>query len=393
MEYDVLRALLLNVMSMISFLYILGRIRPIFHEHKKRLLNVLPYSLFTAFLSIFCMVFPIYKSSSFMFDLRSNLIVILGMCTGFIPALLSAAISGLYRVIAIGGSSSYYGIMYGTIIPALMGGTYYWLMRLKRKKVSYSRNLNGLSLIMMSMLLWAKDFITFEYIIPGGAEMIDKVGIYLPIAHFLSFIIAGAIIRDNLRQYQHQYNLKEEAVTDELTKLKNYRFIANNVYNLIEEEGRKYRHISFVMIDLDRFKAYNDTYGHLEGNKALKYVAKILLESVREGDIVTRYGGEEFLIILRGVGVKGAYKIAERIRRNVSGLGSILGSTGHRRNVTISVGISAYPANGSNTHELIEKADRALYKAKEMGRNNVQIYSSPDNDEDRYNQRMAADKL
>lgn len=130
------------------------------------------------------------------------------------------------------------------------------------------------------------------------------------------------------------------------------------------------------MVDIDRFKQINDTYGHMKGDKVLGTIGKIIMDSVRETDIVGRYGGEEFLVVLNNITSEDAIKIAEKTRTNIE---SAL-IPGIERKVTVSIGISHYPLHSAFKDELITKADQALYYAKEvMGRNNcVEWFSGID---------------
>jgi diguanylate cyclase (GGDEF) domain len=373
MGYDLIKSLLLNVTLMITILYIAGRVRPFNERFKSRFANLLYTSLSAAVLAILCMVFPIVKSAGYQFDMRSTPIVILGMASGFAPAMAAAAIAGIYRIL-IGGSSAYYGIIFGTVIPALFGGAYYWINRLKRNTLPAAQKFGLIPMAIMGIILWIKDNIAFGYFIAGGGELINRMNVYLLIAHVASFIAIGYVIRDTLKLSQHHYMLREEALTDELTRLKNYRYIVKEVYKLTDSVKNRYDCLSVMMMDIDDFKMYNDTYGHLEGDKVLKAISRILNESVRGSDIVARYGGEEFLIILKNVRAADAFKIADRIRMNVNKLIFSDCTIGVKCKVTISTGISEYPAHGDNMHDIINKADIALYKAKELGKNNVQIY-------------------
>jgi diguanylate cyclase (GGDEF)-like protein len=115
------------------------------------------------------------------------------------------------------------------------------------------------------------------------------------------------------------------------------------------------------MVDIDHFKVFNDTRGHPAGDELLNQLCKLFQDSVRQGDIVFRYGGEEFLIFLEHTSKQVAYSVSERIRQAVQA----------QMPVTVSIGISTFPDDGQDTDELINKADVALYKAKEQGRNRV----------------------
>lgn len=161
------------------------------------------------------------------------------------------------------------------------------------------------------------------------------------------------------------------ALTDDLTGLFNFRYFGQRLEQLLNPH-HALNHVALVMLDVDHFKDINDQCGHLVGNQVLKELATILKKHTREQDIVTRFGGEEFAIILPGTGYQGAVEVAERIRRAVAGYQFNEG--GKTLRLTISAGIVVWPEDGTNKEELVARADFALYRAKIMGRNNVCSY-------------------
>lgn len=149
------------------------------------------------------------------------------------------------------------------------------------------------------------------------------------------------------------------AVRDGLTGLFNRRYF-NELINIeVNRLKRSPASLSLLMLDIDNFKNYNDTQGHPAGDELLKGFAKVLKNSVRAQDIVCRYGGEEFIVILPQTDKKGAQIIAERIRVQV----------GLYLTTTVSIGIATLPDDGGEIEQLIEKADSALYQAKKSGKN------------------------
>lgn len=164
--------------------------------------------------------------------------------------------------------------------------------------------------------------------------------------------------------------IQELATRDSLTGLYNRRF---GMTSLNEEYSRSIREghpLGLIMLDIDHFKAVNDYYGHLTGDKALIHVANILYETIRKGDILVRYGGEEFLCILPGADRNTSYEIAERARKKIEE--RTLDFDSQSIQMTISGGVSAYPETFVETAEiLIREADTALYKAKKSGRNSI----------------------
>ncbi len=167
------------------------------------------------------------------------------------------------------------------------------------------------------------------------------------------------------------------ALTDGLTKLYNYRFFARSLEREVKRAERYRDSLAMLMIDVDFFKQYNDTCGHAQGNIALSTLAKILVTTARETDVVARYGGEEFAIALVKTKEAQALHVAERIREEVElypfrGEENLPGGK-----LTVSLGLAIYPQHGNSVSTLIEMADAALYKSKEAGRNQVTVCSLP----------------
>jgi diguanylate cyclase (GGDEF)-like protein len=156
--------------------------------------------------------------------------------------------------------------------------------------------------------------------------------------------------------------LVTEATTDELTGLLNFRAFQDRTQEELSRAKRLNEPMSLVLADIDFFKKFNDTQGHLAGNEALKGIASILKKSLRHYDLVARFGGEEFAMILPETEGPQAAKLAERIREIISSNGSRL---------TISCGIATFPSEAEDLQGLIAKADQKLYRAKSEGRNRV----------------------
>lgn len=188
--------------------------------------------------------------------------------------------------------------------------------------------------------------------------------------------IAVAIDRTTLKHKAGEY--EQLSVTDGMTGLLNRRYLEER---LAEETKRSNRYgypMSFMMIDVDNFKSYNDTFGHPEGDKTLKIVAHTLRETLRSADVAARYGGEEFSILLPQTTSEEAFTIGERIREKVEKT-----KFPHRK-VTISIGVASCTHIVCEPDEVIAAADKALYKAKRKGRNNVQTYEElEDSDNDK----------
>jgi diguanylate cyclase (GGDEF)-like protein len=160
------------------------------------------------------------------------------------------------------------------------------------------------------------------------------------------------------------------AVTDALTGLYNRGFFLQALQREVQRARRHDLLLSLVMVDLDDFKAINDTRGHLEGDRVLVKAANLINESLREIDIAARYGGEEFAVILPETSRAGAAVVADRIRQKVAA------EFARRRTgpqVTLSAGVAGYPEDAGTAEDLIRRADEALYRAKADGKNRVTI--------------------
>ena len=161
--------------------------------------------------------------------------------------------------------------------------------------------------------------------------------------------------------------LKAHARTDELTNLPNFRAFRERIDLEIERASRYPEQFGVLILDLDRFKKYNDTYGHLAGNEALQRVSRVIREAVRTVDFPARYGGEEFAVIVPQIDVVALTAIAERIRTSVEAMPAPAGGA----QVTVSIGAAIYPEDGATADRLFHAADERLYAAKEAGRNRL----------------------
>jgi diguanylate cyclase (GGDEF)-like protein len=161
-------------------------------------------------------------------------------------------------------------------------------------------------------------------------------------------------------------------VRDPLTQLYNRRYLDDILHRELTTAKRRGWQVGVILGDIDHFKQINDRFGHATGDKVLVSIASTLVEGVRGSDIVCRFGGEEFIIVLPGASLEIARSRAEAIRAAISDIGA--GDEGKDRyRVTISLGVSSYPANGQDAVSLLREADIALYKAKNNGRNQVAV--------------------
>jgi two-component system cell cycle response regulator len=164
---------------------------------------------------------------------------------------------------------------------------------------------------------------------------------------------------------------QELSVTDDLTHLYNVRF-QNAALRREVSRSRRYRvPVSLIFLDLDGFKSVNDQHGHLWGSRTLVEVGAVLRSVVREIDVVSRFGGDEFTVILPQTDARGAKVIAERLRQRIAAT-VFLRAHGLEVKLTASFGIATYPDHGRSEEDLVNRADQAMYAAKEAGKNRVQ---------------------
>lgn len=207
--------------------------------------------------------------------------------------------------------------------------------------------------------------------VPLGAVVIGKTGTYQPeelvrldlFRQGFGLALNNALAHDRLQRL---------AALDPLTGVYNRRFGLGRLHEEFERSIRSSTPLGLLMLDIDHFKSVNDTYGHQVGDRILKSVASIIRSILREGDVLVRYGGEEFLAILPAAASEDLRLIGERIRRATEESSHPEGDQTIR--VTISIGGAAYPnQNVEKESALLELADDSLYKAKETGRNRVMV--------------------
>jgi diguanylate cyclase (GGDEF)-like protein/PAS domain S-box-containing protein len=186
---------------------------------------------------------------------------------------------------------------------------------------------------------------------------------------FVSQHIASALERKQAAE-----TIRHLAYHDSLTSLPNRMLFRDRFLHALALAHRKKEMLAMLFLDLDRFKKINDTLGHAAGDRLLQAVSERLKKTLREGDTIARLGGDEFMILLSGVkAVEDAAKVAEKILYAIRPSFMI---DGHDLHITTSIGISLYPYDGQDTDTLVKNSDIALYRAKEYGRNNYQLYTA-----------------
>jgi len=191
----------------------------------------------------------------------------------------------------------------------------------------------------------------------------------------LTITYQASVAIENARLYGHVQQL---AITDGLTGLLNHKEFQRRLDENIEGSKRYHYTISLLMIDIDHFKQFNDTYGHQVGDYVLQTVATIIQTQTRTVDVCARYGGEEFAVIVRDDDTFNSLILAERIRSAVYAYP--IKHDGIRSQLSVSIGIACFPKDAGNAEDLIKRADEALYTAKETGRNSLCCYKPAQSD-------------
>ena len=179
-----------------------------------------------------------------------------------------------------------------------------------------------------------------------------------------------AIALENAYLFQR---IKQLSLVDDLTQLYNSRYLRQSLKVELVRGGRYHYPVALVFLDLDGFKQVNDRYGHLMGSKTLQVVGGILKGLVRNVDVVVRYGGDEFVIILPNTDVEGSRLVAERLRRSIAAH-DYEASTGCAFTLSASFGIAVAPDHGDDPETLIQRADQAMYRIKESTKNGCAVY-------------------
>ncbi len=183
----------------------------------------------------------------------------------------------------------------------------------------------------------------------------------------------AAVALDSALRLKHAEAL---SVTDDLTQLYNLRYLNLVLRRETKRASRNGRPLSLLFVDLDGFKAVNDAHGHLCGSRALVEAAALIRGSARETDVVARFGGDEFAVVLPDTGGEGAFAVGERIRDRIAAH-SFLASEHPNLHLTASVGVATLPDAASSAEALMRAADMAMYAVKESGKNGIQAASAP----------------
>ena len=188
----------------------------------------------------------------------------------------------------------------------------------------------------------------------------------------IQFFAANASIAiERSLLYKKTSELKELSITDPLTGIFNRRYLNSRLSEEVARFNRYKQPFSLLMIDIDGFKEYNDKFGHSTGDRVLKILADAIVASLRNTDLATRFGGDEFVLILSQTPKVDAINLANRIKENAENANIPHKEEFPSKELTVSIGLTSYPDDASSITELLEKTDEALYLAKKSGRNKL----------------------
>ncbi len=200
------------------------------------------------------------------------------------------------------------------------------------------------------------------YLVASGIDEKDKEKFHILAQQFLIGIRRAILYR----------KVQGLTITDSLTQVFNRRYFLERVSEELDRSKKFKYSFSFLMVDIDHFKEFNDNYGHLVGDAILREITKTIKENIRQVDFMGRYGGEELSVILTETDKAQAAVACERIRKAIESRRFTVYDEDLK--ATISIGISTFPDDATDTAALIERADKALYQAKQTGRNRVCVY-------------------
>ncbi|MBS4207242.1 diguanylate cyclase [Bacillus sp. FJAT-50079] len=355
----IIRDFFVNLTILVSLLFLYSQISSKFPLTSKSPMKVKIFTgVLGGLLSIILMQFSIEIDATIV-DLRHIPTILLAYYGGAIPAFIAMILTIMGRFFVSANIASYFAVITsvsGTIFAILFS------------KINCSRNVKIISIITFNNLVFT---FVFSYLIYDLITILKVMPIYW-FASYVSAFLSFYILR-YIRKSQRLFNkYQTESITDSLTGLNNVRKFDEVFNHLISELKINEQKLSLLYIDIDFFKRVNDIYGHSEGDVVLKELGLRLKNNTRAFDIVSRNGGEEFTAILLDCPLSRAVEIAERIRGNVENKPFILNS-GKKLNLTVSIGVASYQETTNDPLILIEDADKALYDAKQSGRNKVCI--------------------
>ncbi|MFS0859660.1 GGDEF domain-containing protein [Paenibacillus taichungensis] len=351
-----------NLCVMITFMYVSGiiakfyRIRVPFPSMRVQMIGGLLFGIYGTVLMNYS--FPLNETT--IVDLRHLAIVTAAVYLGGLASVISGLVISILRIVIFGMSSAAIDAAFVMTIIGL-SGVYFAYAPWSRLTKIITMNLLGMTLIFVILMLNTTSMNSLLKVYPLQMTISFVGGIFI-------YFIAEFINKSN----EMLFLLERKATTDHLTNLSNRRQFEKSLEFELERAREYKQKLSLLVIDIDRFKKVNDTFGHTSGDAVLKQLGQLLIEHARSADIVSRNGGEEFAILLLDCGHHQAMAIAESIRQSVEKYHFAL-PDGNTIRLTISIGVAIFPdhCDDRDDNDFFEQADRALYEAKNTGRNRV----------------------
>lgn len=299
---------------------------------------------------VFICIYQIWVSTSKK-DCDTDLISV----SGIIEILMFIAFFTFFVIISNGCTSQYKFLFLFVIIPAT---------------IQYGMKYGMITAVASTVIILIIDLIGFttEVVNPYFETDLILSGVFILTAWLLGYYVK--VEKDHREYMARLVNM------DELTEVYNHRYFQDSLIKELENAETNKQSLPLLLIDIDDFKYYNDVHGHMYGDEVLKQLAEILKNCVRLGDIVSRYGGEEFTIILPDTGEQQALSIAERIRKAVEEQAFYGEENQPKGKLTVSIGVALFPEKAKNKKELLNNVDDALQRAKAFNKNRVELYAT-----------------
>lgn len=347
------------LITFISIFYIFIKYKDI--PLKMSYLSKVLVGVYGGLLGITLMLFSVPIIQNVMVDFRYLSILLCAIFGGVLPAIIASIIIGVFRVL-------YFGLTYASLVAladALIIGIGFSVLGSTKasRKIKWIHSIIYLIIVtsISMVILIEKSVVLFKLLAVYPVAMIFVAYFVFKYTQYLS----KSVIID--RKY------RSEATVDFLTGVNNVRQFEKDFNHFSEQAYRKGENLSFLYLDIDYFKKINDTNGHNSGDIILRELARILNNTCRSFDIISRNGGEEFSVILLDCSASQATRIAEKIRKNVEANKFYI-SDKVSICITVSIGVTTYPDITKNIDNVIKNADTALYEAKKAGRNKVCTY-------------------
>lgn len=351
-----------NLCIMITFMYVSGiiakfySIRVPFPSLRVQLIGGILFGIYGTVL----MNYSFSINESTIVDLRHLAIITAAVYIGGMASFVSGLVISILRVVIFGLSSAAIDAAFVMVLIGL-AGVYFSYAPWPRLTKILTMNLFSMALIFIILMMNTTSINEFMKIYPLQLTISFIGGIFI-------YFIAEFINKSN----ELIFTLERRASTDHLTSLNNRLQFEKSLKFQLQYAREHQKKLSLLVIDIDRFKKVNDTFGHTAGDAVLKQLGQLLIEQARPVDIVSRNGGEEFAILLVDCDQQQALAVAERIRKAVERYLFSL-PDGNTTRVTISIGVAVFPDNcdDKDDDDFFEQADRGLYEAKNTGRNRV----------------------